>query len=238
MQKTRRKWIALVLIIIFCISFISLNGIWAAEEKKEPEIVTASRLGDLNRVKELLADPATDVNKVLPRRKSALMCAAQGVRCKNEPELGESYLEIVKLLVAAGANITYVDGSKDNALLVAVRHKRSAIINFLIGSGDQVNINFVNTCGESPALLALKNRDSETCKLIFKLPSHKYIVPAKKDTNGKTPFSYAEEWNNKDIPIKIVQENMLINEIGDNSGLPRDLSSIVAEYLLDPAASQ
>ncbi len=170
----------------------------------ELRLYKAAERGDLKEVEEILSSPSRlDLNDAW-RQWTPLMRACQ-----------HNYLEIVKLLLDAGANINYIGPQKSTALIKAVHYCNFDIASFLISKGASVNNQ--DTSGNTALIFAIQVHRDDLVDLLLdagaKIPSPSVI---KKQLEHTDHLKY----NNR----KIVKS---LNARGSNVRLEKD------EYLYD-----
>lgn len=75
----------------------------------------------------------------------------------------QSYLDTVKLLVEAGADINAFHG-KWNAFMYAVKYKNTDIIKFFVESGADINVS--DSMGDTPLIYAAEEGDPDIIKIL------------------------------------------------------------------------
>ena len=109
---------------------------------------------DIEKVRLLLARGA-DVNLASQRGRTALFLAARSARSA----------EIVKLLIAAGADVRAVDGAKMTILHAAAAGDDSETIRLIVNAG--VDVNAVDFAGFTALIHAASNRNLEAVRLLL-----------------------------------------------------------------------
>jgi len=132
------------------------TGTWKAEYFRysgvlAPKLINAVKAGNANLVRRLLdlgADPNTASRRFRDHRRTALMLASLG-----------GHLEIVDLLLAAGANVDDRSANKNTALMFASSRGHLPIVKRLLAAGADVDV--VGYAGRTALQYALDKRYSE-----------------------------------------------------------------------------
>ena len=150
-------------------------------------------------------------------------------------------LELVKCLIANGADVNMTDNVGDTPLSIALNHGEHKIASYLLANCKNINVNIINSEGESCLHAALKCfkkvNFQDTADLVKKLiNSGAEILP---DFNGKTVIERALDFENPFVLDVIFQETGLSanrvvssedSSFGDSCSL---IHLAVAQGLLD-----
>jgi ankyrin repeat protein len=125
-------------------------------------LMNAIKSDDISLVRSMIADGSANVNATLTMRvaeRSALMLAAQ---------LGR--VEIVALLLDAGARIDYVDRTRNSACHVAVNERRIEVVELLVARN--ANLWLRNVLGQMPITIAIDSRNEQLLMLLIDAAMH------------------------------------------------------------------
>lgn len=103
--------------------------------------------------------------------------------------------EIVRILVAYGANALILDEDNTTTLMMASMYGRSEILELLLNKG--VNINARNSYGKTALIYAVVNNDYKSVKVLILAGADALI----KDNDGKTALDIAKENNFEKLVI-------------------------------------
>jgi|GEM_PF-4702259 len=95
-------------------------------------------------------------------------------------------LEILDLLLAAGANVKAKDTNGQTALMHAVRHEENHVVKRL--SQEKVALNLTNCWGQTALIVAAQEENLIALKILLKAGAYVYTV----DHDGRTALDHAE----------------------------------------------
>ena len=123
---------------------------------EDNSLIEAVRRGDLNAVKRLLASKGCreSIENRDAQDDASLHIAAQG-----------GHLEVVKHLIAKGANVDAQNRAGDTSLHIAVKKIFFGVVKHLIAKG--ANVNAQNSAGDTPLHIALKERFFDVVKKLI-----------------------------------------------------------------------
>ncbi len=161
----------LTAVLLLC---VALNSHVLAQDAETPTrtIYQAASLGDIEQVKLHIAR-GTDLNQPDSNQNTALGLAVVGMR-----------LEVVKLLVDAGANVA-APSREGPPVIMAVVQGSAEIVEFLVGQGG--NLETTNAAGSTPLIVAAESGYFDIVELLVAKGAN---VNAK-DRRGQTPLSSA-----------------------------------------------
>ena len=128
---------------------------------------------------------------------NAVIAQGVDVNAKNKDENGgtalmmaarEGNVDIVKALLAAGADIGAKDNDGDAALVWAVEEGRADIVEMLLAAG--ADINAQNEDGETALVLAIGAGDVDVVKLLLDAGADIHV----KDKDGDTARDVVVQW--------------------------------------------
>lgn len=169
----------LALLGVLAFSFMLPAAAWAQPEALDP-MTEAVMFQDASKVAALLATGG-DPNAVYNQR-SALGWAAQS-----------GSLEIVTLLVEAGASLDFVDGVGHTPLLRAVDTRQLEIATYLIGRGADVNA--ADADGDTVLLKAVEDGYVEVVPLLLAAKAD----PNRANSDGRTPIMSAVQYRQTEL---------------------------------------
>jgi ankyrin repeat protein len=189
-------------------------------------LLFAARSCRVEAVRFLIAEGA-DVNANDNFGRTVLMYAASPFRQGDDPfnkevPEKEDCLDILRLLIASGANINEraIDDNNSviairvidydekgfTALMYAARGGRIEIAGLLLDSG--ADINFKSDDGIDALLIAVREGDSEMVELLIDRGADINT----KDANGRTPLIYAVKWKHVSIFETLIEKGANVNE--------------------------
>jgi hypothetical protein len=124
-----------------------------------------------------------------------------GIWHKKRPEIEKEACNIIKYLIAAGADIDATNGSGDTPLHEAVWSEQIDLVNHIIKAG--ANVDIINKNGETPLIIAIKRNKLDIVTALIEKADVNI-----KNTNGKTPLDiarYNSGAQDKDIQNKIIE---------------------------------
>jgi len=110
----------------------------------------------------------------------------------------KNYLDVIKLLIKAGAHVNYANDLGNTPLIELIdndlyteaqRKNRAEIIDVLLKAG--ANVNHINKAGEGALVRAIKNHDFDAVQILLKAPK---ININQVDNNGNTPLIIAVQY--------------------------------------------
>lgn len=146
-----------------------------------PKLHKAAWSNDLQKVKELLSSPKAVVDAKDSEGRTALLLAC-----------ARGHVEVVKELLAKGAEVGALDRSKKSALRKAVDCRRLACVQLLVG---KVNVSTVDQTGDSMLHHAVRTGDLEVVRAIVKANARVDM----KNREGFSPFLLAVKFEHVDI---------------------------------------
>jgi ankyrin repeat protein len=149
----------------------------------------ASRLGMVDTIKHLLQECKDDLNG-----KDSLGRTALGAACEF------SKLDIVQLLLEAGANTASTDIMGRTPLHIALTRKQSQVVKLLLGKGADINVTDNN--GWAPLNIASWIGNVEVVKLLLEKGADITVTV----NNGWDPL-YIASWNGNVEVVKLLLEN-------------------------------
>lgn len=161
-----------------------------ARATRNLQFINAVRLGDIARVRDLLADRANiDINSQDNRGMTALMYATQS-----------AHINIIPLLIAANANVNLRDNHGMTALLISVAlhtiQDQEQILPLLINA--RADINLTNNNGFTALMYAARNGHQSIVTLL--LANHANIFAV-----NNQGFTALHQANSNQHPAIIVQ---------------------------------
>ena len=161
-----------------------------ARATRNLQFINAVRLGDIARVRDLLADRANiDINSQDDRGMTALMYATQS-----------AHINIIPLLIAANANVNLRDNHGMTALLISVAlhtiQDQEQILPLLINA--RADINLTNNNGFTALMYAARNGHQSIVTLL--LANHANIFAV-----NNQGFTALHQANSNQHPAIIVQ---------------------------------
>jgi hypothetical protein len=135
---------------------------------------------------------------------------------------------MVSLLMDHGANLSYQNEHGNTALHEAALNGRLSVVRMIVSGKDKNVINLVNTAGETPLIIAVKNGEVEVAfRLICAGADYKW-----KAINGETALSCAqknsgEAWSDL---IKVIQEEYFVEAVTGNYTNPFELLKVAVRY--------
>ena len=115
-------------------------------------------------------------------------------------------VEVLKILIKAGADINAVNYSGENALIRSVINNNNTIVQVLLQSG--INVNLVDKNGRSPLMVAAQYNNAIIAKQIIKGGADISL----KDINNNTAFLIAAENNSTEILQILINTNKVTDE--------------------------
>lgn len=134
-------------------------------------------------VKTLLTIPGIDVNIPDASTDSPLLLASFS-----------GLLDVVQALIAAGADINYRNDKGDTALTLASSEGYIEVVQDLLAAPG-INVNIVNTNGDTPLLVAIQTGRTYTVKALIAAGADVNVV----NNNGETPLTVASFGGYEDI---------------------------------------
>jgi ankyrin repeat protein len=163
-----------------------------------PDLYKAAEAGDLTKVREALADPATDINKGdKPKTTPLIVAAAKG------------YLEIVKeLIIRPGINVNAAVPGDITPLLLATQEGHEDIVAALLTHPD-IDINLQSAPNLTPLIIAANKGYIGIMTLLMDDPR---IDINKAGSDGMTPLHSAVKGGNIDaVRLLLSRPGILIN---------------------------
>ncbi|XP_023236596.1 ankyrin repeat and SAM domain-containing protein 6-like isoform X2 [Centruroides sculpturatus] len=176
--------------------------------KEVVEVLNAVKNDDVTTLQKLLKDDPCLCNCHLDDGATPLMYSAM---------LG--YLHIVQLLIKYGAELDKQDTVNGwTALMQAVFHKKTAVVNCLIEAGANVDITAYNGCQALDLAYLLQEPDNEVIKLLTKkIESSTSNIKLTSPLSGNIPLKASRSSNSRYIS-KDSQKNMsIMNWLGEVS---------------------
>ena len=168
----------------------------------EPAIVAAARTGDLNEVRELIADGGVDVDERYEFSDTHLPFS-QGV--PGRAALGVAafagHLEVVRVLIAAGADVNQTDEGGFSPLVIAVFRSETAIAHELLAV-DGINLEARALLGRTALILAAGLGLVNTVALLIQ----KGADLTARDDLGRTALNWARALH-KDAVATLLEEH-------------------------------
>lgn len=119
--------------------------------------------------------------------------------------------DIVKLLLANGAEVNHLDNDQRSALIWATMYKRVAVVRTLLSHGKKINVNAADRFGMTSLMIACKEGSIEIVKLLANADVN--LV----DKFGTSALMYACNQKRAEI-VKILLEREAIPNATTNSG--------------------
>ncbi len=229
-SKASKKSIFIVMIIV---AFIALLGVYLkgtgsfseSQDNNNLELAKTSAKEDLPRVKSLIADGA-DLNAVVEKDLTPLIYASKDGRLEVVKYLFSkggnninatdavkdsalhlavinNHLDVVKLLVANGADINLKDNDGYSQLAFATMGKSNyEIVKFLVREG--ADINSVDNRNFTPLIHAVTNGNMEIIKFLVNHDVDLNIISKVEDMNA-LDLAYSDElYKNPELYKKII----------------------------------
>ncbi len=196
------------------------NVNWQDSEGMTP-LMLACRQGDKSTVKVLLETTiTTNVNMLANDGKTALLEAVKNndtasIVRENKEELGRgkymlgkvaswwhnwTYVDIVKLLIEAKADVNAQDSDGATSLLLAADLGQTSMVKLLLEHKAHVDVQDAN--GTTPLIAAAKSDAIDSAKALLKAKANRDL----QDNDGKTALMYAQE-KGYDKLAKLLQES-------------------------------
>lgn len=199
--------------IFIFFSFLLFGKSLKAEEQNVFALSSAAYENDINKVKLLLKDPIITNEQINPK-------CPNNSRCKPITFASENgNIEMIKLLLNAGADINgKTGGSGDTPLIIAIMKKNAELTRFLIENG--ADINLANNFGATPFWGACAMGDEFAVDLMLKTKKTDINYPGRfpNPLNGPkeivtniTPLMIAIKHNHHKIVSALIESGANIN---------------------------
>ena len=141
--------------------------------------------------------------------------------------------DVIKQLIARGANINSKNKYGDTALIIAAEHKNPDILRLLIDEG--ADIDSRNNNGDTALIRATQRSNPDTLRLLIDKGADIDI----KNNNGLTALLMAEEGATKNYSVGVRDAYLLIRQLLRAAGEARQQREAAAEearisYVSDP----
>lgn len=172
-------------------------------------LIDASKEGNLAEVRRLLDTPGTNVNAQNELGRTALSWASS-----------KGHIEVVKALLAAGADKNLQDGiGKDTPLIWALENRHREIAMLLITAG--ANVNLTNTLGKSALFYA---EDYDMLEALFSSGADPDIIDENNDTVlgiwAGEGYGNPDEEDEQESIVELILEAGADTELGHHGMTP------------------
>jgi ankyrin repeat protein len=194
--------ITLIIFLILTIPLVSYSNIY------DEYLLTAARYGNLKRVIYCIEAGGANVNYADKGGNTALMTAIQSAwykeyvkkKGRQHRDRNGQYIEVVKILLAQGADVHAKDKYGYTAIHLAADITNTEIMELLLAHG--ANVNAKSKDGTTPVHRAANNFNADTMELLL---AHGADVNAK-TKNGYTAIIGATKWDRLGI-VKVLINN-------------------------------
>jgi ankyrin repeat protein len=169
-----------------------------------PTLHDVAKEGNLEAMRELLANPSIDVNvPEITSGKTALRWAVE-----------YEHLEVADLLLNHKASLDVADAIGRTPLLRAARYGQTRAVQFLLNKGN--NVEHRDNNGRTALLLAAREGHLEVVDLLMRFDKDKRANVNSKDKDGRTALSYASESGHTAIARLLLEDKTVEYDIQDN----------------------